>query len=183
MTDTVVARRYAEALFALGKKQGIEALDAYGACLADLMNIISEQPKLEQVLKSPVISAEEKKKIMAALLDKMAASITMRNFCFLLADKQRIGALVEIAKRYRILLDAEHGVLRGRVVTAISLSPEKQAEISETLKKKSGSDVELTFAADPEILGGMVLSIGDKVLDSSLRAQLGILRETLRRGI
>ena len=183
MTDTVVARRYASALFALGRREGGDALSRHGACLAALGEMVALEPKLGAVLKSPVIGMEEKKAVLGALLDKLGADKTMRNFCFLLADKERLGSLVQIADWYGILLDDANGVLRGKVITAIKLSKEKQEKLRAELAKKSGGDIELAFSVDPEILGGMVLAVGDKVLDSSLRAQLGILRETFKRGV
>ncbi|MDE6735758.1 MAG: F0F1 ATP synthase subunit delta [Desulfovibrio sp.] len=183
MTDTVVARRYASALFSLGRREGGDALGRHGACLAALGEMVAEEPKLGSVLKSPVIGVEEKKGVLGALLDKLGADKTMRNFCFLLADKERLGSLRQIADWYGILLDEANGVLRGKVITAVKLSKEKQAKLKAELAKKSGGDIELAFSVDPEILGGMVLAVGDKVLDSSLRAQLGILRETFKRGV
>lgn len=183
MTDSVIARRYAGALFSLGKKQGGKALNSHGASLADLSNALEIEPKLDLVLKSPVISIDEKKGLMNSLLEKIGADQTMRNFCFLLADKERLGSLKDIASWYGIMLDAANGVLRGKVTTAIVLSPEKQQALKEELQKKAGKDMELTFSVDPEILGGLVLAVGDKVLDTSLRAQLGILQDILRRGM
>lgn len=183
MTNNVVARRYASALFALAKKQGEGAEDNFGRTLADLAEILKIEPRLKQVLKSPVVSVAEKKSVMASLLDNLAADAMMRNFCFLLADKKRLGSLEDIANWYGMMLDSAHGVMRGKVITAIKLSPEKQASLRDKLTKQIGSEVELTFGVDPEILGGMVLAVGDRVLDASLRAQLGILRENLRRGI
>ena len=183
MTDTVVARRYASALFSLGRREGGDALGRHGACLAALGEMVVEEPKLGSLLKSPVIGVEEKKGVLGALLDKLGADKTMRNFCFLLADKERLGSLRQIADWYGILLDEANGVLRGKVITAVKLSKEKQAKLKAELAKKSGGDIELAFSVDPEILGGMVLAVGDKVLDSSLRAQLGILRETFKRGV
>ena len=106
----------------------------------------------------------------------------MRNFCFLLADKERLAFLREIANWYGKLLDEAKGVIRGRLTTAVKLSAAKQAELKAALQEKSGADIELTFAVDKDILGGMVLNMGDRVLDASLRAQLGILRETFKRG-
>ena len=183
MTDTVVARRYASALFSLGRREGGDALSRHGACLAALGEMVAEEPRLGSVLKSPVIGVEEKKGVLSALLDRLGADKTMRNFCFLLADKERLGSLRQIADWYGILLDEANGVLRGKVITAIKLTKEKQEKLRAELAKKSGGDIELAFSVDPEILGGMVLAVGDKVLDSSLRAQLGILRETFKRGV
>ena len=183
MTDTVIARRYASALFNLGKQEGSEALASHGAILGELGELVTEEPKFGQLLKSPAIGIEEKKSVLSAILDKMGADRTLRNFCFLLADKERLGCLREIADWYGVLLDEANGILRGEVVTAIKLTDAKRADIREKLKQKLGHEIELKFRIDPAILGGMVLSVGDRVLDSSLRAQLGILRENLKRGM
>lgn len=183
MTDTVVARRYASALFSLGRREGGDALAKRGACLAALGELVAGEPKLGAVLKSPVVGVEEKKGVLGALLEKLGADRTMRNFCFLLADKERLASLRQIAGWYGILLDEANGVLRGKVITAVKLSKAKQEQLRAELAKKSGGDIELAFSVAPEILGGMVLAVGDKVLDSSLRAQLGILRETFKRGV
>ncbi len=182
MTDTVVARRYANAIFALGRKEGGDALTRHGDCLAALGEMITVAPRLDMTLKSPVISVDEKKAVMGKLLDKLKADRIMRNFCFLLADKERLAFLREIANWYGKLLDEAKGVIRGRMTTAVKLSAAKQAELKAALQKKNGADIELTFTVDKDILGGMVLNMGDRVLDASLRAQLGILRETFKRG-
>jgi F-type H+-transporting ATPase subunit delta len=178
----VVARRYANAIFALGRKEGEQALTRRGACLAALGEMIDGAPELAMTLKSPVVSVEEKKAVVGKLLAVVKADAVMRNFCFLLADKDRLPFLREIAVCYGRLLDAAKGVVRGRLTTAVPLSAEKQAAVKAGLEKKGGKAIELTFAVDKDILGGVVLSMGDRVLDASLRAQLGILRDTFKRG-
>lgn len=183
MTDAVMAKRYAQALFALGGKAGSKELEAHGRCLAELAGMLRAQPMLAQTLKSPVIETDDKKAVLGKLLSKMGADTIMRNFCFLLADKKRLGSLPLIAGCYGDMLDSANGVKRGQVTTAVQLSPAKQAALRDALQRKAGGKMELTFAIDPEILGGMVLAVGDKVLDSSLRAQLGNLRKSLIRGL
>ncbi|MBR4741537.1 MAG: F0F1 ATP synthase subunit delta [Desulfovibrio sp.] len=182
MINTVVARRYANAIFALGEKEGDEALTSRGQCLATLKDMIAATPGLDLTLKSPVISVDEKKAILKKLLSTLKADKIMCNFCYLLADKGRLASLRDIAVRYGELLDDKKGVVRGRVTTAIPLSQGDKDKISATLRKKSGSEIKLEFAEDASILGGMVLHMGDRVLDASLRAQLAILRETFKRG-
>lgn len=183
MTDNVIARRYAGALFAIGNREGGGAREKRGECLAAIAGMLEAEPKLGLTLKSPVVEIPEKKAVMREILKRMDADQTMRNFCDLLADKNRLGELAGIARCYGNMLDAANGILRGKVTTAINLSPEKRAALKERLKEKIGSDIELAFDVDPEILGGMVLTVGDKALDSSLRAQLAALRETLIRGM
>lgn len=182
MIDAVVARRYANAIFALGKKDGDDALGRRGECLAALGEMLAAAPGLDMTLKSPVISVEEKKAVLGKLLSKLKADQTLRNFCFLLADKERLIFLREISNWYGKLLDEARGVIRGRLTTAVKLSADKQSKLKKALEAKTGAEIELTFAVDKDILGGMVLKMGDRVLDASLRAQLGILRETFKRG-
>ncbi|MBQ7456441.1 MAG: F0F1 ATP synthase subunit delta [Desulfovibrio sp.] len=182
MINTVVARRYANAIFALSEKEGDAVLTKRGKCLADLKDIIAETPGLDLTLKSPVVRVEEKKAVLSKLLDALGADKIVKNFCYLLADKERLAFLRDIAARYSELLDTKQGIVRGRVTTAIALSNDEKKSIRDELSKKCGGTIELDFAEDASILGGMVLHMGDRVLDASLRAQLSILRETFKRG-
>lgn len=158
-------------------------MTSHGAMFEALGEILAMSPALDMTLKSPVITVAEKKAVMGKILDKLQADRTMRNFCGLLADKGRLGSLGRIAACYRDLLDEQKGIYRGRVTTAVPLTAKKQAALASKLKKKFEGEMALTFTVDPGILGGMVLTIGDRVLDSSLRAQLQGLRETFKRGV
>ena len=80
------------------------------------------------------------------------------------------------------MLDEKNGVVSGKLVTAVSLSDARKVELKQRLEQQTGKKLELSFATDAEILGGVVLQIGDSVLDASLRAQLNILKETIKRG-
>lgn len=182
MTDNVVARRYANAIFALGKSEGESALTKHGKALAELGEMIAAVPGLDTMLKSPVIGVDEKKAVLGTLLGKIKADQVIRNFCFLLADKERLASLKDIIDWYGKLLDKVRGIVRGTLTTAVKLTQAKQEELRAALGKKTGGTIELAFAVDKSILGGMVLSMGDRVLDASLRAQLGFLRETFKRG-
>ena len=140
-------------------------------------------PALERMFKSPVITVAEKHALADQLLDKAGADLTVKNFCRLLADKGRLAALPAIAGCYGELLDAEKGILRGTVITAVKLDAEKQKKLKAGLEKKAGKKkLELEFNVDKSILGGLMLKVGDRVLDASLRAQLTILRDTIKRG-
>lgn len=182
MTDSVAARRYANALFALGKKAGKKELEQHGASLDQLDGLLALSPELDKVFRSPVVTVDEKRHILGKLLGSIGADQTMTNFCLLLADKGRLPSLRHIATYYGALLDAEKGVLRGRLLTAVPLDAKKQGQLKSLLEKKAGKSLELAFDVDKSILGGVVLKVGDKVLDASLRAQLAILRDTIKRG-
>jgi len=183
LTGGTLARKYAKALFSLGKKSGASQLEQYGAALAGLADMMAISPALERMFKSPVITVAEKHALADQLLDKAGADPTVKNFCRLLADKGRLAALPAIAGCYGELLDAEKGILRGTVITAVKLDAEKQKKLKAGLEKKAGKKkLELEFNVDKSILGGLMLKVGDRVLDASLRAQLTILRDTIKRG-
>ena len=183
MTGGTLAKKYAKALFSLGKKSGALQLDQYGAALAGLARMLTLSPALERMFKSPVITAAEKHALVDRLLDAAGADVAVKNFCHLLADKGRLAALPAIAGCYGELLDAEKGVLRGTVITAVKLNAEKQKKLKADLAKKTKhKHLELVFTVDASILGGLMLKVGDRVLDASLRAQLTILRDTIKRG-
>lgn len=182
MNDTVIARRYANALFALGKKAGIGDLEKYGTSLVALDAAVAATPELEKVFKSPVVTAEEKKQVLTKVLAKAGADTAVTRFCLLLADKNRLSSLRRIVGIYNALLDAEKGVIRGHLLTAVPLDAKKQGTIKKQLEGKAGKSINLSFAVDATILGGVVLKVGDRVMDASLRAQLAILRATIKRG-
>ncbi len=182
MTGNIVARRYARALFAIGRDKGDEALNAFGRDLAGIAELLEGAPELLRIFRNPIFSVEEKKMILEKLMAKIKPQDLTKNFLFLLADKERLGALPEIAFVFGELLDAEQGIVRGEVVTAIDLNKTKQKALKDQLEKQSGKKLVLEFSKDKQILGGLVLKVGDMIMDASLRAQLGMLQENIKRG-
>ncbi len=182
MTVDIIARRYAEALLSLGKKGGDAEIDRYADELAAITDIEKQSPELAMFLKSPAFSSAEKCRVLVPILEKLGVSPIVRNFCMLLAEKERLGALAQIAQAYSDLRDVANGIVRGELLTAIELTAEKKAAVSSQLERQSKKKIALTYAVDRNILGGVVLKVGDMVLDASLKAQLNILKETIKRG-
>lgn len=182
MTGNIVAGRYAKALFALANEEGMSRVEAYGQNLADLAGLIKESPPLKEVLHNPLFSAEEKESLLTRLLKELGAEKQVVDFCLLLAVKGRVDLLLDIQARYSDMLDQAKGVLRGKLITAVTLDEAKGQAIAKSLEQRSGHSIILDFEVDPAILGGVVLQVGDKILDASLRAQLGLLRQNITRG-
>lgn len=180
MIATVVSKRYAKALFAIGVEKG--EIEAYGKDLAEMAGVLEVSPELLRVFANPVFSAEQKKKILNGLFAKVKIGQMVQNFLMLLADKSRLGKLPEITLYFQTLLDEAQGVVRGDLVTAIELDDAKQRAIKKQLEKQFNKSLVLDYETDENILGGVVLKVGDKVLDASLRAQLNILKENIKRG-
>lgn len=182
MTANIVARRYARALFSLGQGQGDAEMQAYGKDLAALIGVLMESPELLKLFRNPIFTLEEKKAIVEKILSQTNPTTIVKNFCFLLADKDRLSALPEIEAYYGVLLDEAKGIVRGELVTAIELEDARQNEVKKQLADQLGKELILDFSADANILGGVVLKVGDKILDASLKAQLNAMKEQIKRG-
>jgi F-type H+-transporting ATPase subunit delta len=184
LISNIVARRYAKALFALGLEQGGAELEAYGEGLAAFAQALAAAPEMMRVFKNPIFSAAEKKAVADKVLAQLGVNLsaTLRNFIHLLADKNRLAFAADIEATFKVLLDAHKGLLRGRLLTAAPISPAKQEAVKGQLTAQLGKELVLDFDTDPAILGGVVLKVGDKILDASLRAQLQNMKEIIKRG-
>lgn len=183
MTGNIVARRYAKALFAVAQVQSDkDAMAQYGGDLARLAGLLENAPELTKIFRNPIFGVEENRGIIIKILEKVAPCVMVQNFCLLLADKNRLSFLPEISASYSTLLDSAQGVLRGKLVTAVRLSDVVQKNVVDKLQRESGQTVVLDYEVDQEIIGGLMLKIGDKILDASIRAQLQILKENIKRG-
>lgn len=182
MSGNIVARRYARALFGLGVKKGDSQIDGYGKDLAQLQEVFAATPEASAVFRNPIFSAEDKKAVIGKIMDKLKITGEVRNFCLLLADKGRLNELPAISSVYAELLDEAQGIKRGVFVSAVKIAEKKKGEIVKQLEDQLKAKLVLDFEVDPDILGGVVLKVGDQVLDASLKAQLSILKETIRRG-
>jgi len=178
----IIARRYARALFSIGQQKGDAEIKAYGKDLAAFAKVVRETPELLRLFKNPLFTVDEKKAIVEKILSKLNPKPTTRNFLFLLADKERLSVMPEIESYYGVLLDEAQGVVRGELTTAIKLDKAKQTDVRKSLAKQLGKELVLDFETDKTILGGVVLTVGDKVMDASLRAQLHGMKEQIKRG-
>jgi F-type H+-transporting ATPase subunit delta len=183
LSGNIVARRYAGALFAFGRKAGLPELEKIAVDLDALREMVKASVKLFKFYQSPVFSVEDKDRITSSLLSELKAGAHTRNFCRLLARKGRLAQLPAIADCFDRLMDEEKGVIRGELVTAVVLDEGRRAEVLKQLRKQAGRELALTYSVDPDILGGVLLKVGDKVLDASLRVQLSILKEQIKRGV
>ena len=182
MKEEVIAKRYARALFALGQEQGAGAQKQYGEELARFAEAIEAAPLLDRVFRNPVIKIEDKKNVVRKVVQRLELSSMVTNFCLFLADKGRLGYFLPIQAYYNKLLDEQEGILRGSLITAIDLSREKQDQVRSGLEKQLNSNLVLDFETDQSILGGLLLRIGDKLYDASIKAQLEQVKENIKRG-
>jgi F-type H+-transporting ATPase subunit delta len=175
-SDRVLAGRYARALFLAAVEKGEEAkvLTDLGAAHRALLDAAA-------VLKHPQVSGVEKKKIVQKALEGKTGATTLR-FIELLIDKKRYELLPMMAMNLGRLIADKNKTAKAHVRTARPLSADAQQKLKDKLKNFAGKNIELDIKEDPEILGGVIVRLGDWVLDSSLRGQLKQLRENIVNG-
>jgi F-type H+-transporting ATPase subunit delta len=173
-----IAGRYATALFELADSAG--ALDTVEAYLNALGAMIAGSDDLSKFIRSPLYSRDEHGRALAALLGKADASELTRQFIGTVAQKRRLFALEAMIASFRDMLAKKRGQVSALVESAHPLSDDQVAKIKETLKAQIGSDVTLETSVDPGLLGGLVVRVGSRMIDSSLRTKLNRLQLNLK---
>lgn len=181
MADTIVsgmAGRYATALFELASEAG--AVDSVKADLDRLSALIAESADLARLVKSPVFSAEEQLKAISAVLDTLGISGLAGNFVKLVAQNRRLFALPGMIADYAALVAAQRGETTAQVTVAAPLSDDHFATLKATLAEKTGKDVNLDVTVDPSILGGLIVKLGSRMVDASLKTKLNSIRHAMK---
>ena len=174
-----VSGRYAAALFALAQDE--RQTDAVAVALDKLDALIAESPDLERLVRSPVFSAGDQLKALDAILAREGISGVAANFVRLVTVKRRLFFLRDMIADYRRLRDASRGVARAEVTSAAALSDENLAALKDQLKAVSGGrDVELDVKVDPSIIGGLIVKLGSRMVDGSLRTKLNAIRLAMK---
>lgn len=176
--ETGLAARYARAIFELAQEE--RAVETVERDFAALKTMIAESSDLARLVRSPVFSRDAQGKAMKAVLAAMGASALATRFVLLLAAKRRLFALRDIIRAYEAMAAKQRGEITASVVSARPLSDAQAAELKAMLKAKLGRDPRLEAKTDPAILGGLVVKVGSRMIDSSLRTKLNSLRAAMR---
>ncbi len=174
-----VARRYAKALFEIGRDS--QMLDQLEKDLALVNQTFSEHKEARDVLLHPLIPVEDKAKLVEGLFKDKVAPVAL-DFVKMLVEKKREGHLGAIFSEFRILVNREKRVVEVKVSVARQPSQALLDSIKEGLTRVAGSKVDLRVDVDPKLIGGMVLRMGDRRIDGSIRNRLEMLREQIREG-
>jgi F-type H+-transporting ATPase subunit delta len=169
-----VARRYAEAVFGLAGQQN--AYDTWATDLDRLAALLTMTVN-EKALTSPAVPVGEKLNVLQAEAPGLQPQ-TM-NLIKLLLHRERLGMLPQIAAAYHELLNRQRGIEVAHVVTAIPLDAQTRSQLVARLTAYSGKQIELEETVDPSILGGVIVRLGDTLLDGSVRGRLEALRRRL----
>jgi F-type H+-transporting ATPase subunit delta len=173
-----LADRYAAALFDLADER--KALDAVAGELQSLRAMLRESGDLRRLIRSPVLSREAQAKGIAAIAGKSDLSPLMGNFLGLLAQNRRLFALPEMIERFLARLAERRGEVTAHVVAAQELTQEQRTAVHEQLRTAVGSKVALDVAVDPSLLGGMVVRLGSRMVDASLKSKLNRLQLAMK---
>jgi len=176
--QTILARRYSKALFAVGKEEG--TFEQYSEVLQGLSNLFGSDPAVLDGLTNPLYPLDAKEKVMEAVVNSMGVDKIMANFLGLLVQKKRTEILPEIAEEYQTMVDEEKNIVHGSVTSAIKLDSDLHSKVQATLEKLTGKKVELSTSVDPSIIGGIIAKVGDLVLDGSIKAQLAGLNDSIK---
>lgn len=173
-----MAGRYATALFELAHDEG--KLEETEQSFRHLEAQIAENKDLERLIRSPVYSADDQSRALGAVAEKLEISGIAANFLQILIKNRRLFALQEILTGFHKLAAHQRGEITAGVTTAIALTDDQVEELKATLKAKTGRDVTLNATVDPSILGGLILTIGSRMVDSSIRTKLNNLKIAMK---
>ncbi|MBK20094.1 MAG: F0F1 ATP synthase subunit delta [Rhodospirillaceae bacterium] len=170
--------RYATALFELALDQ--KAIDAVADDLSQLQAMIDESDDLRRLIESPLFSRDAQSKAMAAITEKAGLSEIVCNTVGVIAQNRRLFALEDIIRAYRTLVSEHRGEVEAEVTSAAPLTDSQRKSLETSLKDAIGSTVAVTTNVDPELLGGMVVRVGSRMIDSSLRTKLQRLQLAMK---
>ncbi len=170
--------RYAAALFELANERKL--LDQTASDLARLKEILVQSPDLRRFLRSPVLTREQHKQALDVLLSKAGVADLTQNFIGLLAKNRRLFALGEIIGAFLDDLSRRRGEIRAEVTVAQGLTASQAATMDAVVKDALGKNATITVNVDPSLLGGMVVKVGSRLIDNSLRTKIDKLQLAMK---
>ena len=173
-----VAGRYASALFELARDH--KALEAVGRDLDTFDALIRANPDLQRLVRSPVFSAEEQSRAVAAIVGRAGLEGLAANFIRLVASNRRLFALPDMIKGFRALVAQAKGIVQAEVRLAEEPSARVLDDIRAALREVAKAEIDLDVRIDPALIGGMVVRMGSRMVDASLRTKLNAIRLAMR---
>ena len=179
MRDSTIAHNYAETLLVLAGRAN--DMRGWGAMITDVADAMGQNPTLRLFLESPRVGAAEKNKVLAAAFtDRMPRNFL--RFLQSLVTHRRQMLIPEIAREYLDLVDAAEGRIHARVTVARETPDAEKSAIATQLSRMFGKDVVPHLTIDPAIMGGVIVHVGDTVLDGSVRKRLSLVRRRMLAG-
>lgn len=173
-----VAQRYALALFELARDDA--ALEGVEADLVAFGGLLDESADLRRLVSSPVFSAEDQERAIGAVTDKAGITGLVGNMARLIARNRRLFVLPDIIRGFRAMLADHRGEITADVTSAHALSDAQTTALKAAMKGSLGKDVTIESRVDPAILGGLIVKVGSRMVDSSIRTKLNIMKSRLK---
>ena len=173
-----VSGRYATALFELARDQNV--VDEVKADLDKFEGLLSESADLTRLVRSPVFAADAQARALAAVLDKVGIAGISANFLKVLTANRRLFVVTDVARAYRALVARFKGEATADVTVAEALSDKNLDALKVALKSVTGKDVALNVKVDPSIIGGLVVKLGSRMVDGSLRTKLNSIKHAMK---
>ena len=173
-----LAERYAAALFELADER--HALDAVAGDLRELRTMLQQSHDLARLLRSPVLSREDQAKAIAALSERAGLSELTRDFLGVAAGNRRLFAVPAMIEAYLNQLAERRGEVTAEITTAQPLNETQQNTLAEQLRRAVGRRVTVDLRVDPSLLGGMIVKVGSRMIDGSLKSRLHRLQLAMK---
>ena len=173
-----LAGRYASALFELASEAG--TVSAVESDLETLAEALHESPELRALIKNPEVSREALGRLLAGLGDTLKLAELTRSFLGVLAQNRRVGELPKVIRAFQSIAAAQRGEVTAEVASAHALTDEQLSTLEQKLRARQGRTVKLKTRVDPDLLGGLVVTIGSQRIDSSIRSRLNSLAQAMK---
>jgi F-type H+-transporting ATPase subunit delta len=174
-----MAGRYASALFSIAKET--KAIDAVATDLRRFVALVDANPDLQRLIKSPIFGAEDQTRALGKVLEAIGIGGLAAKFLQLVASKRRLFSVRSMIEGFHALDDADRGLSRAKVTVALALRDDQLETLRETLRSVTGrKSIELDVQVDPSIIGGIVVRLGSRMVDASLKSKLNSIRTRMK---
>jgi len=173
-----LSERYAKALFELADDR--KALDEVAGDLRALRTLMGESADFRRLIRSPVLSRAEQAKAVAAIAEKAGFSQLTRNFLGVVARNRRLFVLPGVISGYLSVLAVRRGEVTAEVTAAKPLTPAQAEAVNEQLRKAVGSKVAVDLRVDPSLIGGLIVKVGSRMVDASIKSKLSRLQLAMK---
>ena len=177
-TSKGVAKRYATALFDLASET--DDISSLEKNVETLTQAIDESPDLNSLISSPIYSRDQQKNAIGAIAKKMGVSAVMINALSLMAEKRRLFVVPTFLSVLNDLISESKNEITAEVVSAQSLSNGQLEKLGKSIKNNFGKDVKINATVDPNLIGGLVVKVGSRMIDTTIRAKLNSLQNTMK---
>ncbi|MTI46865.1 F0F1 ATP synthase subunit delta [Sporosalibacterium faouarense] len=173
----LVGRRYAQALFEVAIE--LDKLESFKEEINGVSAVFDSEPKLKTIFEHPKLSKNEKKDIVNSIF-KEKISQEVLNLMYIIVDKGRERYINSISKEYTALSNEKQGIIEATAITAVEMDEAEKSKLQENLSKKFSKKVILTNTIDESVIGGVLVRVEDKVIDSSIRGKLDMIEKSLK---